>query len=84
MKYPEVSPQVPSGTVEKNEDILFCAKRELFEASGLNLRREFQFLGVYEYYKNHANQLQERNHFLVFENTLGDGCTHIVTGAGVD
>lgn len=84
LKYPEVSPQVPSGTVESGEDILVAAKRELFEESGLKLEQEFHYLGSYEYFKSQVNQLQLRNHFLVFSKDLANEWTHAVTGSGVD
>lgn len=84
VKYPEVSPQVPAGTVEPGENLTVAARRELSEEAGVSRLKEFKFLGSYVFYKDSSQQFQERNFFVVRDNSLADGWIHSVTGSGVD
>lgn len=84
VKYPEVSPQLPAGTVEKDEDTLEAAKRELFEESGVKATQELKFLGSYLFYKELTNQYHDRHIFVVNGDGISDGWIHSVTGKGED
>jgi 8-oxo-dGTP pyrophosphatase MutT (NUDIX family) len=84
VKYPEVSPQLPAGTVEPNEDILEAAKRELFEESGVQATQELKFIGSYLFYKELTNQYHDRHIFVVNGDSISDGWMHTVTGNGAD
>jgi len=85
IKYPEASPQVPSGTIEINEDIFAGARRELHEESGIELSSDsLSLLGSYTMYKDHLKQFQERFVFLFDGRNLPDRWIHKVTGTGVD
>lgn len=84
IEFPDVNPQVPSGTVEQDELPVAAAKRELFEESGLKPAHEFNFLGSYDYFKSHLNQMQERHHFAVSGKGLLNEWTHSVSGSGND
>jgi GrpB-like predicted nucleotidyltransferase (UPF0157 family) len=84
IKYPGVNPQVPSGTIEKGEDISTGAQRELFEESGIKAPADFQLLGSYVFYKDHLKQYQERFIFAFNGQHLPETWIHTVTGAGVD
>jgi 8-oxo-dGTP pyrophosphatase MutT (NUDIX family) len=84
VKYPEVSPQLPAGTVEKDEDILEAAKRELFEESGVQTTQELKFIGNYLFYKELTNQYHDRHIFVVNGDHISDGWIHTVTGKGED
>jgi GrpB-like predicted nucleotidyltransferase (UPF0157 family)/8-oxo-dGTP pyrophosphatase MutT (NUDIX family) len=81
---PEASPQVPSGTVDGDENLLTAAKRELREESGLSPAQKLHALGSYVYYKSYNDQFQVRNIFLVADDSAPDRWTHRVTGAGED
>ena len=83
-KFPDVSPQVPSGSVERGEDVLDGALREFIEESGAALKTKLRFLGSYVYYKPHIDKFQERFHFNVEAGSLPDQWTHFVTGEGSD
>lgn len=41
--------QVPAGTVDPTEDLVFAARRELLEESGLNLSSDLKFVGSYPF-----------------------------------
>jgi 8-oxo-dGTP pyrophosphatase MutT (NUDIX family) len=84
VKYPEVSPQLPAGTVEKDEDILEAAKRELFEESGVQVIGELKFLGNYTFYKELSNQYHDRHIFVFNGDGISEGWVHTVTGKGED
>ena len=85
IKYPEVNPQVPSGTIEAGEDIFSGAQRELHEESGIELaNNSLSLLGSYTLYKDHLKQFQERFVFFVNGQTLPESWIHKVTGSGVD
>ncbi len=83
-KFPEVSPQVPSGSVERGEDVLDGALREFIEESGARLENKLKFVGSYVFYKPHVDRFQERFHFIVEAGNLPDHWTHFVTGEGSD
>lgn len=84
IKYPEVNPQVPSGTIEKSEHVIAGAKRELFEESGITPSSDLKLLGSYVFYKDHLKQFQERFIFAFSGQDLPDTWIHTVTGGGVD
>lgn len=84
VKYPEVSPQVPTGTIEQGEDIFLGASRELHEESGIKLNTPPALLGSYVFYKDQLKQFQERFVFAFNGQKLRDTWIHTVTGDGVD
>lgn len=84
IKYPEVNPQIPSGTIEAGEDIYSGALRELHEESGIELKVRPTLLGSYTFYKDHLKQFQERFTFAFNGQGLPDTWIHKVTGSGVD
>ncbi|MNL04610.1 CTP pyrophosphohydrolase [compost metagenome] len=84
VKYPEVSPQLPAGTVEPNEDILEAAKREFLEESGVQTAQDLKFIGNYLFFKELSNQYHDRHIFVVNGDHISDGWIHTVTGTGED
>jgi len=84
VKFMEVSPQLPSGSVEDGEDYALAAKRELLEESGVLAKRNIRYLGSYVFYKSYNNQFQERHIFTLTDSSLEDRWTHTVTGTGED
>jgi GrpB-like predicted nucleotidyltransferase (UPF0157 family)/8-oxo-dGTP pyrophosphatase MutT (NUDIX family) len=81
--YPNANPQVPSGSVDKKEEIPLAAERELLEEAGIEL--ELSALGSYVYYKPHLDRFQDRHHFIGrATKSLPDTWTHKVTGQGND
>ncbi|CAN5611439.1 hypothetical protein BH10BDE1_BH10BDE1_33670 [soil metagenome] len=84
--YGNINPQVPSGSVDKKEEIPLAAERELLEEAGIQL--ELTPLGSYVYYKPHLDRFQDRHHFLghdaVRKTKLPETWTHSVTGGGND
>lgn len=84
VKYPEVSQQVPAGTVELNEDLQLAAIRELYEESGVKLAA-LQLAGSYVFFGIHSGQFQERNIFVSeASEALKDEWIHTVSGKGDD
>lgn len=84
VKYMEVSPQLPSGTVEPDEDIKAAALRELEEESGLSPKTDLHFIDRYIFFKTYNQQYQERNIFVLSDPSIPETWTHIVTGQGQD
>ncbi len=84
VKYPEVSPQIPAGTVEPEEDLLVAAKREFFEETGVRINQDLKFVGNYQFFKEITNQLHDRHIFVFNGDKLGDSWIHQVTGHGED
>lgn len=84
--YGNINPQVPSGSVDKKEEIPLAAERELLEEAGIQL--ELAPLGSYVYYKPHLDRFQDRHHFHSYDSRrktrLPDSWTHTVTGSGND
>lgn len=81
--FADVNPQVPSGSVDKSEEIPLAAERELYEEAGIEL--ELAMLGSYVYYKPHLDRFQDRHHFLgQVTKSMPDTWTHSVTGHGND
>lgn len=84
VKFMEVSPQLPSGTVETDEDIKISAKRELLEESGILPKEDISYLGSYVFYKHFNDQFQERYIFALCDDSIPEKWTHAVTGEGDD
>ena len=63
--YPEAGTQVPSGSVEPDEEPLRAVQREVFEESGLKLTETPKLVGKFEYFREDIQQLQLRHIFLI-------------------
>lgn len=84
-QYPEAGIQVPSGTVEKNENLESAFRREVFEESGLKIVNLPQFIGSYSYFRKDIQQLQMRNVFhCQLTQPVADRWSHRVSGKGED
>jgi GrpB-like predicted nucleotidyltransferase (UPF0157 family)/8-oxo-dGTP pyrophosphatase MutT (NUDIX family) len=84
VQYPEVSPQVPAGTVDPNETPAEGAHREFLEETGFQLTNPLTFLGSYVFYKPQSGQFHERFCFAIRGDGLPESWTHEVTGTGED
>jgi len=61
--FPGVSPQVPGGTIDENEEPLMAAKREFAEETGLTGRIEMTFLHFDKYRFEHCGQQCQVNRY---------------------
>jgi GrpB-like predicted nucleotidyltransferase (UPF0157 family)/8-oxo-dGTP pyrophosphatase MutT (NUDIX family) len=84
VQYPEVSPQVPAGTIDPNETPAKGAHREFLEETGFQLKDPLTFLGSYVFHKAQSDQFHERFCFAIRGDTLPESWTHEVTGSGED
>ena len=82
---PSAGIQVPAGTVDANEDLVFSARREILEESGLDLSCDFKFVGSYNYHRKDIDEHQMRNVFHVDGmGNLPESWEHTVGGSGED
>ena len=81
--YPEVSPQVVGGSVDKNELSSDAVLREVFEESGLVLKNP-EKLGEFEFFKIESQELQNRNVFEFETVGLPESWTHVVSAGEED
>lgn len=82
--YPEVSPQIPAGTVEENEEVLAAAKREFFEESGIQINQNIHWVGNYTFYKELTGQYHDRHIFVFNGEGIPEKWVHTVSGKGED
>ncbi len=76
---PEVNPQIPGGSLKKNEQPKEGVRREVFEESGLVLKNDDIYLmGVYDYETPKNKKNHERFIFSSVQNNLADKWEHIV------
>lgn len=62
--FPDVSPQVPGGTIDENEEPLAAARREFAEETGLNCQIEMNFLYFDRYrFEHRGRQCQVNRHY---------------------
>ncbi len=82
---PEVNPQIPGGSLKKNETPNEGVRREVFEESGIRLTdEEIYLLGIYDYdsYKN--KKVHERYVYISNQSGLADKWEHIVVSEDSD
>lgn len=82
--YPEVSPQVPAGTVEVGESPELAILREVYEESGLTLQKPSFYIGEYDYYREDINEYQSRHVYAFEVDGLADKWEHIVSDGEED
>lgn len=83
-KIPEVSPQVPAGTVEAGEGLVEAAAREFFEETGIKVTGRLKFIGNYKFHREKLNQIHDRHVFVLEGGHLAESWMHRVTGVGQD
>lgn len=75
---PEVNPQVPAGTLGKNEKPENGVLREIFEESGLKFDKVDQCLGLFEFYDEQKNELHKRHTYSILSSDLAESWSHNV------
>lgn len=83
--FPDAGSQVPSGTVEKGEDLTTALEREIFEESGLQNLMIVAQIDQYDFRHPTTEKMAQRHVFLALApNEDRDQWTHHVQGAGMD
>ena len=75
---PEVNPQVPAGTLKKNEKPEDGVLREVFEESRVKFNKVDNYLGQFEHIADYKNEIHNRHVYSIMSSGLPDSWSHNV------
>ncbi len=80
----EINPQVPSGTLRKNESPESAILREVFEEAGLEFKKHQNYLGTFDFKREEIGEIHRRDVFEFETDGLKESWVHHVSSDDED